>query len=519
MINGDLCSDIVGTNPVYPPIVDHNWLSVDLAKYDNYPSDNNPVRVVPKLHDIWNHSANQCGINLVPNSQVAPLGARLADEDIKAAAQVVKEAKKAVMSGLKGKNLSSHLRARFATKHIQAAAEDLKKIAEEVGLLGNVYIDASAFNSEHDAEQFLSQHRSRLASQLLVNVDGINHNVMASLATVFHKNVVASVEYNEAILTKYRDYLIMAKRIPEDMVVASKEDLRQAFLFVWPAKVAAEPVKAPEKKLDKDQMDEIMEKNAQQLSIVKAEEQDSVLIPKISPIISFVQENLAKGKVASDIKGMIRSKYAMVDIKDAAEAIGVVLSKEGLSEENINGLIKAGSISLVLGQELKKIGKKFPVKKAMDFSDAVSVERPVGTPGYFYTLGNRKQADKNECYRTASVEAFKKGFSMEAIKGKLEKKLSAEEADQILSEAITLMNALPAGFVANKPIKAEKIMLEEVAPKQTLPDPSTIASQIDEITATFEGCSMDVDVDPVRDFNAVEVNELFSSEGMDEIIK
>ncbi|MBE3086364.1 MAG: hypothetical protein IMZ64_09140, partial [Bacteroidetes bacterium] len=79
-LNGDLCSDIVGTNPVYPEIVDHSWLDVDLSKYDNYPSDNNPVRVVPKLHDLWNHAA-QTGINLVPNATVRPLGVRSSEED------------------------------------------------------------------------------------------------------------------------------------------------------------------------------------------------------------------------------------------------------------------------------------------------------------------------------------------------------------------------------------------------------------------------------------------------------
>jgi hypothetical protein len=73
MLNGDLCSDIIGTNPKYAPIVDHNWLNVDLSKYDNYPSDNNPVRVLPKLHDLWNHGNLDSNTNLVPNTQSMPL--------------------------------------------------------------------------------------------------------------------------------------------------------------------------------------------------------------------------------------------------------------------------------------------------------------------------------------------------------------------------------------------------------------------------------------------------------------
>ena len=61
---GDLSNDLIGTNPVYPKIVNHDWLSPQ--NYDNYPSDNNPVRVIPKLSEMWNHEGS--GIRLVPNT-------------------------------------------------------------------------------------------------------------------------------------------------------------------------------------------------------------------------------------------------------------------------------------------------------------------------------------------------------------------------------------------------------------------------------------------------------------------
>jgi len=518
-INGDLCSDIVGTQPNYPKIVDHSWLNVDLSKYDNYPSDNNPVRIVPKLHDLWNHAANQNGLNLIPNAQVMPLGVRSSEEDLRAVDQIVKEAKKAVMAGLKGKNLSGHLRARFSSKHIAMAQEALKKVAEEIGLLGNVYIDASAFNTYDEAEKFLSQHRTRLARDILMNTEGLHPSVISTLASDFHKNVVASIEYNESLLNKYRDYLVQSKRIPADTIIASKEDLKNAFLYEKPA-VIAESTPVQEKRLTEEQAKLATEQMWAEKSISDCEARDSVLIPKISPIVAFVQENLAKGKTAVDIKGMMRSKYAMSDIQDAVEPITVALSKEGLSEAHLDGLVKEGKISLVMGSELKKIGKKFPIKKAQEFEGAVETEKPVGIPGYLYPLKGTNSTDKNEGYRSAAVEAMKKGFELEQIKGKLLQKLSAEEVDQVLAEAVNQLNALPAGIVANKAEKPKKIMVEEAEPKQTLPDPSTIPGQLNDINATFEGCMMnEIDIDGSQTFNAVEIGDLFNRSGIDETIR
>lgn len=517
-MNGDLCSDVIGTNPKYPPIVDHSWLDVDLTKYDNYPSDNNPLRVVPKLYDLWNHSPLKSGVNLVPNAQIMPLGVRAAEDDARQTVQVVKEAKKAVMSGLKGRELSDYLRARFSSKYIEAAKEELKKVAGEIGLLGNVYIDASAFNSFHEAEQFLAQNRTRLAQDLLV-AESLDPNVVHSLAFKFHKNVTASVTYDEKLFNKYREHLIQAGRIPEDMVIASKEDLRQAFLFTWPKAEQAPVIAKEEKKIDPEQVKKASEQESEKVSMKAAEEHDAILLSKISPIVSFVQENLSKGKTASSIKEMIRSKYAMSDIKDAAEALGIVLSEKGLDENCLDSMMKQGSITLVLGQELKKIGKQFPIKKAQEFSGEIKTEKTAGTFGRFYSLQGKRIADKNENYRLSSLEALKKGYDINDIKKTLCVKLSAEDADQVILDAVMLFNNLPAGVQANKHVKAEKAKVEDPTPRQTLPDPSTIASQTQEILSTFDGCGLNVEIDPLHDYSSLAVEDFSSNAGIDQTIR
>ena len=517
---GDLSSDIMGTTaaPKLPSIVNHDWLNVDLTKYDNFPSDNNPVRIVPKLSDLWGHGQNQANtLNLVPNSTVMPLGIRSSEEDAKAVQQVIKEAKKAIMAGLRGKELSSHLRCRFAAKHLTMAAEELKKVSEEIGLLGNVYIDASAFNTYEEAEQFVRQHQTRLARDILLNTESLSPNVISMLAHSFHKNVVASVDYNEATFQKYKDHLVTAKQIPSDFVIDSKETLRAAFLYQKPVQKEVVAQKE-EKKFTAEQLKAGIAQIAEEREVKAAELEDSMNISKIRPIVSFVQENLAKGKDASALKEMLRKKFVACDIKVASEALSVALTKDGLTDSHIDGLLKEGKITAVLAQELKHIGKRFPIRQAM-YAEPERAERLVGQVGYFHVLDGRKASDKYETYRTASIEALKKGFDPDSIQEKLAKKLSPEVAGQIVVEAVSRFNALPSGVVANKPVKVKTaIVYEEPEAKQTLPSPDTIIPQTQEILSYFDGAEMIVDIDSPKTFSTMEIEGLSGHAGIDETL-
>jgi hypothetical protein len=501
---GELPADVIGTAPKYPSIVDHSWLAVDTASYDNYPSDNNSVRIVPKLHDLWDHSPAQTGINLIPNATVKPLGVRSSEEDARQVTQVIREAKKAVMSGLKGKALSQYLRARFSSKHLEQAAEGLKKVAEEIGLLGNVYIDASAFNSYQEAEKFLSQHRTRLAQDILLNSESMGPHVVSMLASTFHKNVVNEIEYNDKLFSKYKNHLISTGRIASDIVIDSKESLRKAFLAEKLA-VPSVSVTIPESVLTEKEINKGLDRMAADRSFEDAELVDSLNLSKITPIASFIQQNISKGKTASAVKEMLRSKFLLGDIKVASEAIAVILSKEGLSEENINGMIKEGKISLTLGNELKKIGKKFPIKKAAVIAEGIKAPVQIGASGHLYTPTGKKN---DSPYVKASVEALKKGIEIGRIRSKLLQKLSSTEAGSVLEEAMVQFNAGPAGSMANQAVKPKKALYPELAPKQALPDPSTIIPQTQEILGFFEGSQMDVSMNAPFNREKVEVNEL-----------
>jgi hypothetical protein len=515
---GDLSPDIIGTDPKYPSIVDHTWLAVDPNNYDNYPSDNNPVRVVPKLSELWEYLPQQTGVNLVPNAKVMPLGLRSAEEDSKAIPEVVREAKKAVMSGLKGKDLADHLRARFSLGQLKAAAEGLKEVSGEVGLLGNVYIDASAFRSYKEAEQFFRQHRGRLARDIVMNSETMSPNVVSLLAGTFRKNVVSSIQYDENLFSKYKEHLVAANRIPEDFVIDSKEALRQAFLYKKPEVVQKKASSKPQKKISAAQQKTEIEKAVESNLIQAAEDQDALLMSRIIPVVSFVQEQLAKGKRASDLKDMVRTRFLMEDIAVAKEAIALALSEKGLKEDHIDHLIKEGSITRTLGQGLKKIAKQYPIKETEVFEERKAA-KPVGIRGFFYSLRGKKASDELDKYRDISVEALRKGFEPHQVRAKLKQKLSSGEADRVLSDAMSRLNAMPAGAVANQPQKPEKIALvPDPEPREVLPKEESIIPQIKEIYSFYEGGEMEVNLDSDQDFSPLELGEFGKNTGIDETL-
>jgi len=504
---GQLPEGLVGTDPKYPSIVNHDWLQP--MNYDNYPSDNNPVRVVPQIAEVWNHDPRQ-NINMVPNVTVQPLSLRAEDRT----SEVVREAKKAMMAGLLGGGLADHLRGRFTVEEIKKASEQLKEVSKEAGLLGNVYIDPSAFSSMQEAEGFFGQHRNRLASYIVAN-EKVNPAFLGHLASYLKKTVVSSVVYNDNLFSKYRNYLVTAGRIPEDFQITSQEELRAAFLYKKPEeKAAAQKVAKAEKKLTDKEVQEGISQALKASEEQKISSEEVVLLKRIYPVLSFTQNLLHRGKDSSDIKQMLRDKFAANDLRDAAPYIGVLVSSSDKGQ--IEGMVTEGKISSMMGEELIKIAKQSPRKK-MD-EDLPKKSKSAGVQGYFYTMKASVDTDKLDIYRKASLEALRKGFSTEKVMQKLSSVISADEAQRVINDAVTIMNASPAGITANvaENHKATTVV-EDPRNYKALPDETTIQAKTKEITSFFDGCKGDIDISLSGDsgLSSIEVENLNNRAGID----
>lgn len=454
---GDLPADVIGTNPKYPSIVNHDWLTVDSKTYDNYPSDNNSVRVLPKLSALWNHEGST-GINLVPNLTIQ---SSKNAETKSVEEEIVREGKKAMMAGLSGKDLADHLRSRFSASHLKAASEGIKKLSEEQGLLGNVYIDASAFVSGKEMEQFLTQHRTRLAQDIVVNESKLNPSVISVLASKFHKNVVAKVSYDEKLFQKYAVHLITAGQIDKSYVINSKETLRTAFL-AKPEKKEAYHQVVPEQRVASDKVIQEMAQQTAHVSSFHKMAQEELLFRKIRPILECAREQLvAHGKTGSDLKEILRKKYAADDLRDSAKYLALVVSDK-MSSEYIDSLVTAEKIPEFAGDILKKLSKTYP-KKVDIFEEKEKSEKTVGVQGYYHSLSGKKDVDQYPEHKEAAINDLKRGLKPEEIRSNLLKaNLSVEDANKVLAGAVNEINALSAGSISPEKVPVEQTIMKMV---------------------------------------------------------
>jgi len=508
---GELPQDIVGTSPKYLPIVDHSWLDVDTATYDNYPSDNNSVRVLPKLSEMWNPEAKYSGIMSVPNTGGCSCRVRSAEDRMEAVKAVVKEAKKAMMSGIYGKRLAEHIRSRFIAEDINGAKEELAKLSDEQGLLGNVYIDVSAFDSGKELERYLSSHESRLAGVIIAQGDKLNPQVISFLANRFRKNVSASVEYTKDLLNKYKGHLVASGKIPFDFVVESKEDLRRAFMHV------PQPRKAPvvahtTKKISLEEAEaELSNRASKQARDKKASEQE-LTFKEIYPLVVFARENLSKGKDKKALKDMMRSRFIMDDIKKASSYLSMILSD--LSAETINNKVASEEITEYIGAALIKMGKKYPVTAKIE---AKKIQASFsGVKGYVHSLNGTSYKDELISYKEEAVSQLKLGKELVDIQAYFADKLSNDQIDRVITDAVSLFNQSPSGVKANTYKKAPKVKVAEVDERPSLPDPSSVIAENKEMVSFFDGSnSMDIAIDDPIDNSNLEVGDISGTAGMD----
>ena len=510
----DLSSDIIGTNPKYPKIVDHSGIKADVGSYDNYPSDNNPVRVVPKLSEMWSHSNKN--INLIPNVSIQqPL---MSVNSGVTPSDVVREAKKAMMAGLKGKEVSEHLRSRFTPSDIDSSKDELVKLASEQGLLGNVYIDMSAFSSFKEAEQFLTQNRNRLAREIVVNSGSINSKTASLLASKFHKNVVSSIDYNQDLFDNYKIHLVASGKISNDYVIDSKESLRMAFMA---EKEQVKDVKKKEmKSVPKEVMsDELLKMADNRLKKDKISS-DEMIIGKIRPILEFARSQFSKGKEASDVKEMLRSKFVKEDIVSAIGGLSVIASGN-VSAENINKMVEEDKITPVMAEEIKRVANKFPIK-AKIVEDYKKSSSSAGLSGFFlHALTGKRNTSGNTPLKTASIAALMKGISPEKIQEKLLSKVSSSEAIEIMSDAVSYMNSISAGVKANAPEKVKKSSFQEKPEDvnfglfaSVLPSKDS-KEESREFDQFFKGADSEIEISASEVNAPQEVEDMLNYSGMD----
>jgi len=310
-------------------IPDLDWAVVDIENKDNIPVPMN-VQIIPQLEEAWTYTGKDKTASLIHN--IAHNDAKIEKISSEDVAGVINTAKKEIMTGLTGKPLAEKLASIYPAKLIKASTEGLKKLSEEQGLLGNVYVDLTPFDSCKEAARVLGNNKIRLAKYV---VGEPKRHVCASHCQGFckelKKKVSTEIQYSEDILEEYANHLRVAGVIGKSASISSKEELRSAILFSNKKTAAKEK---PKKKGVPNRSFEEVQKEFKAAIMKKASKsQEQVQVDRFSevrPVLAFMQNEMLKGHMGGSLKEALQKKYSGDTIKKYAEEIKKLASLQGL---------------------------------------------------------------------------------------------------------------------------------------------------------------------------------------------
>jgi hypothetical protein len=323
-------------DPHEDSIIDHKWLEAQPGvNYDNIPS-NFEHQIVPQLAEQWGNAQNASPFYLIPNqatnqgTDVDPTVRQVGPGDL---TEVVMVAKKAMMSGMAGPEVLAHLRERFPEETLKTASAELTKVASEEGLLGNVYIDLSAYNSTREAVHQLGHHKVRLAS-FAVGAPMREKDFVDSFGRCRNlaKTVVASVDYSPRVLSHYETHLKNMGAISKTASITNKEELRQAFISAR-TKRAESLVNTDEQLTGKTDAPDIvasMQAVTEESLTQNAKTAAQLRIAQARPIIAKIQNMMLKGITGDSLKTNIRTACDSETISSLKMEIAKIANLQGL---------------------------------------------------------------------------------------------------------------------------------------------------------------------------------------------
>ena len=205
-------------------LVDHEWLKAE--NKDNAPfSSNQSHEQLDALENAFSHETEPKKVNA-------------AVEQIKG---VIASAKRELMLGRSMEHIESNVLSNLHPTIRQVVASELKKMSSEVGLLGNVYIDPSAFSSCEDGSKLVKNNRTATFAKKMASCSGCSFN-QGGFCRMYKKALVQEVPFNNKTLEHYENHLVVAGKIPAGTKLASKKDLQDAFLSTSGKKAEASSV-------------------------------------------------------------------------------------------------------------------------------------------------------------------------------------------------------------------------------------------------------------------------------------
>jgi len=307
-----------------------DWLDLDVGDIKNMPSTF-PVRILPQLEEAWSHEPKEIFHRIPTMEQTVSLDKVKEASDTQEG--IVDAAKREIMGGHTGDALIERLTNVFPKEMLAGAKEPLRKVASEQGLLGNVYLDLTAFDSCKEAASVLNANKIRTAKYI---VGSPKRHVCSSHGTGYcsalNKRVVSEVIYSEDLLKHYSDHLKLAGRMGANEIISSKEDLRAKFLGMYASDAYANehhPEVEGSTEITKD-MEASFEASLKN-DVEKIKEAHSVdRFASVRPVLAFIQNEMLKGHIGTSLKEAISKKFSSDQIAMYENEIRKIASLQGI---------------------------------------------------------------------------------------------------------------------------------------------------------------------------------------------
>lgn len=294
-------------------LVDLDWLDVDTDSYVNAPfGEHPPWDKKDELAELWAPDPLQ----YLDFSDKEKYLKKILKNPLKDNAKdVVKFAKVRMLMGKTEENVAEDIKANFSAATIKEAKNDLNLLfKEELGLMGNVYIDPSAFKNCKQGALFLKKNQAKLAKYALKmdKCAGCSYNSSNS-CSLFGKKLTSSVNYSDDQLHQhYYDHLRLSKKI--EKWEPSKENLRKAFLIEEEQQV---------KQAETFLKDEKPELKLHQISTVQQLDTERVSIQ------NRLSKMIMKGAYGDDLKNKIKHSFNSDLISKYNNLIKAYIDKQG----------------------------------------------------------------------------------------------------------------------------------------------------------------------------------------------
>lgn len=374
------------------PVQDLTWLDIDEDDYNELqrlPDWQKTIDCVPELQRLWDHKV----------TSNFHLEKKQAIKDKSFSKEVESFVKRKMMLGFQGKKLAEVLKSTLKPHVIQRNRKILEKVAEEHGLLGNVYIDPNAFESCNLGAKLL-QKVSRELFVLKKKACFDCRFGTSGNCSKFGGKLVDSVEYTEEMFREYAKKLEglgrVNKKVASDIYKNGddfKEKIRSLFLHL------GKPVRRETGVVDQayhrrepipiekagETMEKIEKMNKEAVKKVKRKEK----VKALRELRSFLLNEVVKGKRGRALKESMIKKFGNGKIKELGDDLRKLIKDRPLLEtcfveafrrqEKKSKKIRRGGI---------KVANKWGLKDLEDFKEKakIALKKKVGIENLYKRL-------------------------------------------------------------------------------------------------------------------------------------